>query len=139
MLARLVRAIWRLPSSSQAVVTKLIVTPVKYGEKWVRMFGDKALLTTQTHGGGVLCERLRSVELRFRLKVAKHSLYYDQIGVSLRLGPLSIPLPTWLWPRVHTREEADGPNRTYVSVAVSLPLAGPLISYEGHLHREEPK
>jgi hypothetical protein len=66
-------------------------------------------------------------------------LIYVQIGAALRFGLVSVPLPKWLWPRVEAREGADGSNRTHVFVSLTPPLAGFLISYEGHIHKEEPE
>jgi len=138
-LARLLLAVLRLPLAAEAVTIKLVVTPLGGGERWVRSFGDRTLVTTQAAGtGGVLIERMGVVELRFRLEAAGRALIYRQTGAALRLGPLSVPFPEWLWPRVEAREEAGGLNRTHVSVVVKVPLAGLLISYSGHLCKEDP-
>jgi hypothetical protein len=138
-LARLLLAILRAPSAAEAVATELVITPLACGEKWVRRFGDKTLITTQAgRSGGVLIERISMVELRFRLDVSDGSLIYRQIGTALRLGPLSVPLPEWLSPRVEVREEAEGLKCTHVSVVVTAPFAGLLISYDGQIHEEEP-
>jgi hypothetical protein len=56
----------------------------------------------------------------------------------IRLGRLAIPLPRWFGPLVEAREDAAGPRRTKVSVVVTVPCAGCLISYEGQIQREEP-
>jgi hypothetical protein len=139
-LARFLLSILRLPPAAEAVATKLVITPLGCGERWMRRFGDKELVTTQAERtGGVLVERVSIVELWFQLQVSDRALIYRQLGAALRLGPLSVPLPQWLWPRVEAREETDVLNRVRVSVIVTVPLAGVLISYDGHIHREEPE
>ena len=137
-LARLLLAIVRAPSAGESVATELVITPLACGEKWVRRFGDKTLMTTQTESsGGVLIERISIFELSFRLDASDGALIYRQIGAALRLGPLSVPLPEWLSPRVEVREEAEGLKCTHVSVVVTAPFAGLLISYDGQIHEED--
>jgi len=137
-LARLLLAIVRVPSGAEAVATELVITPLARGERWVRKFGDETLITTQTgRSGGVLIERISIVELSFRLDASDGALIYRQIGAALRLGPLSVPLPEWLSPRVEAREEAEGLKTTHVSVVVTAPFVGQLISYDGQIHEED--
>jgi hypothetical protein len=128
-----------MPSGAEAVATELVITPLARGERWVRRFGDKTLITTQTgRSGGVLIERITIVELSFRLDASDGALVYRQIGAALRLGPLSVPLPEWLSPRVEAREEAEDLKTTHVSVVVTAPFVGQLISYDGQIHEEDP-
>src|ERR687888_611325 len=57
---------------------------------------------------------------------------YRQVGFAFLLGPLGVPLPRRLSPRVVARERvsADG-SRISASVRVSAPLVGLLIAYGG--------
>ncbi len=84
----------------------------------------------------LLGEQVGIVELHFQLEAADGALVYRQVSAKLRLGPLALPLPGFLRPRVEAREEPDGPRRTRVSVSVTAPMIGLLISYEGYLEGE---
>jgi hypothetical protein len=121
------------------VPTELVVAPHGHGEQWVRTFGDQPLATTQWGSDhGILVEHLGILEFRFRLEVADGVLVYHHMGVTLCLGPLSIPLPHWAMPQVVAREEpGGGSKRTHVSVQIFMPSAGRLISYEGTVASEE--
>ena len=138
-LARCLLCLLGMPPAGEAVPTRLDISPCGNGEKWLRTFGDRLVITTQQPGPpGMLAERFRALELRFRIKVNRGALVYWQTNMALRLGPFSIPLPGWLAPRMAAREEpAGGPNRTHVSVQVVVPLVGLLISYDGIMAREQ--
>jgi hypothetical protein len=118
--------------------TDLVVTPHRNGEKWTRRFGDRTWITIQQEvGRGVLAERVMKIlELRFRLVVSRGALVYEQVGASLRFGPVTIPLPKRVSPRVEACERAvnGSQDETSVAVSVSLPLIGFLLSYEGDMH-----
>ncbi len=122
------------------MITELIITPFDRGEMWMRRFGDKAFVTMQAErGGGILSERLGMVELRLRLEASNGALLYRSIGAAMRVGRLSVSLPAFLSPRVEAREAINGRGRTSVSVAVTLPIAGLLFSYQGDTEKEEPE
>ena len=83
-----------------------------------------------------MAEQAGLTELRFRLEVRDGGLIYHPAGAALRLGWLRIPLPRWLAPTVTALESpAEAPGQTVVSVRVSLPILGLLISYEGLMTR----
>jgi hypothetical protein len=139
LLARLLLRIARLPSEAEAVHTRLVVTPLGSAEKWVRTFGNATWETTQVEEAGqILSERRGAIELRFRLEVEDGALIYRQVGAAVRLGRLAIPFPRWCRPLLEAREEAVGPSRTKVSVVLTVPCAGFLISYDGQIQREGP-
>jgi hypothetical protein len=81
----------------------------------------------------LLGEQVGIVELHFQLEAVDGALVYRQVSAKLRLGPLAVPLPKFLRPRVEAREIADGPGRTRVAVLLTMPLIGWLISYDGYL------
>jgi hypothetical protein len=137
-MARFLITVLRLPSDTDAVITELVITPFERGEMWMRRFGDKTFVTKQAErAGGVLSERFSIIELRFRLAALNGALIYRSIGAAMRVGRLSVSLPAFLSPRVEAREATNGINRTSVSVAVTLPLAGLLFSYQGDIEKEE--
>lgn len=137
-IARFLITVLRLPSEASEVRVELVVTPLKHGEMWMRRFGDKSFVTIQAErAGGVLSERLGMVELRLRLEASNGALLYRSIGAAMCVGRLSVSLPAFLAPRVEAREAINGIDRTSVSVAVTLPIAGLLFSYQGDTEKEE--
>ncbi len=136
--ARFLARLLRLPSVTEAADAWLVVTPLGRGERWMRSFDGRLLTSTQWEGsGGRLIERIKLLELQFWLEVRAGALFYRQVGASLRFGPLRVPLPRWMAPRVEAREEPDGAGRMHVLVSVTVPRVGLLVSYEGHIERQE--
>jgi hypothetical protein len=90
----------------------LVVTPSTGAERWDRTIGSIALITTQAEGRGKhLVERFGPVELTFRLGAIDGAMVFSQTGAALRLGPLRLPLPRQLAPRVSARASADGVSK----------------------------
>ena len=137
---RLLAWLLRMPPATETAKTRLVVTPLGRGERWERSFDDRFLVTTQREAReGGLIERFGMLELRFRLEVQDGALLFRQVGAELRSGPLHFPIPQRLAPRVEAWEEGAGPDTTHVGVAVTVPVIGRLISYEGHIRREVPR
>ena len=133
-LARLLR----LPRPADRVPTSLSVASGGDGELWRRVFGDRELSTLQQDGGdGLLVERLGWLELRFRLVVSGPALRYEPAGAALRFGPWAVALPRPLAPTVHAGEAPGDGEKTCVSVEVTLPVVGLLLSYDGWMRPEE--
>ena len=138
-LARFLAWLGKVPAAGEGVFTRVVVAPDAHGETWHRDFAGTPLVTRQRESpGGLLAERFRFLEFRFRLCVIEHALWFHQVGATLRLGPLAVPLPRWLAPQVAARAWAEA-NSTAVRVAVriSLPLAGLLVAYEGAMETED--
>jgi hypothetical protein len=136
-LARLVAAMLRMPEAGEAVATRLTVVRTASGERWTRQFAGSELITTQTAAAdGTMRERFGMIEISCRLEASGGAICYRQVGAAICVGGLRIPLPRWLWPFVEGIEEADGPGQTRVSVRVTVPLIGHLISYDGTVMRE---
>ena len=135
--ARALARLFGLPAGGEAVRVCLSVTRSEDGatERWRRTFGGRSFDTSQREGaGGLLAERAGPVELLFSLSVEGGALVYRQAGASLRLGPLRLPLPRALAPRVEARERgADDGRDVLVYVSSSAPLAGLMLAYEGRL------
>jgi hypothetical protein len=125
----------RLPSPGVDVPVRLIVTPNERGERWHRIFGPSPFITEQRAGSsGSMVERIGPTEVKYRLEVAGGALYYRHIGTALRLGPIRLPLPRWLAPHITARESAMPDEKsTHISVKVTLPLVGLLVSYKGYI------
>ena len=129
----------RLPAAGEAVDVRLQVTAQEKGEEWRRTFAGRPLVSRQyDRGAGLLMERLGTVEMQLRLEVVGGSLSYQTVSAALRLGFLRVPLPYRLSPHVTALEKAVGDtNQIHVSVDVTLPLLGRLITYDGILTQIE--
>jgi hypothetical protein len=137
-LARLLVRAARMPAEGDDVETRLVIVREREGEQWCRTFAGQEMTTIQyARPGPVLAERFGVLELRFRLEIEDGAVVYRQIGACLRLGRLCVPIPRRFSPQVAAREEPAGlPDRTRVTVDVSLPLVGPLIRYAGEIEPE---
>lgn len=126
-----------LPAGGEAVRVCLSVTQTEDGaaERWHRTFEGRVFDTLQREGEGrLLAERAGPFELLFRLSVERGALVYTHAGAALRVGPLRLPLPRALAPRVDARESAaDDGERVLVRVSSRAPLVGLMLSYEGRL------
>ena len=129
--ARIVARLFQLPRAGDAVETRLVVTPIAGGERWLRTFGTRVLDTRQYPASGGVAERIGPLELGFQIDAANGSRVFRQTHAALVIGPLHLPLPRWGAPRVFAREDAAGDRRVRIDVRVELPLVGPILSYAG--------
>src|SRR5262245_53796018 len=68
--ARLVASLARMPRAAESAVTRLVVTPSREGERWVRTFPDVVLASElRVAGPALLDERFGALEFRFALEV----------------------------------------------------------------------
>lgn len=96
------------------------------------------MITVQWSGSdGSLIESSGPVQLAFALSADNGSLRYRQIHAAFRIGPITIPLPSWLAPNIVAVESPAPDGGTKVFVEVSAPLIGLLAAYEGQLFAEE--
>jgi hypothetical protein len=139
LTARLLARLMGVPAAGEGVAVVLTVEPEGAGgERWHRSFDGRPFITHQReHPPGLLADRAGPVEMYFRMEAEGGALVYQRAGVALRLGPLRLPLPRSLAPRVEAREWAEpGDPRVCVRVSVSAPLVGPLVNYEGRIELE---
>ena len=129
--ARVVARLLGLPEGGEAVPLLLSVEPHGGGERWRRNFAGREFVTEQgEHAGALMAERTGPFELLFRLSAEGGALAYRQENAFLRVRELRVRLPRLLAPRVEAWERADA-GGVRVSVCVTAPLTGPLVSYEG--------
>lgn len=137
LFARTLARLFGLPAGGEAVRVCLSVTREEGGEaeRWHRTFEGRVFDTLQREGeGGLLAERAGPLELLFRLSVEGGALVYTQAGAAVRFGPLRVPLPRSLAPRVGARERAaDDGEGVHVQVSSRAPLVGLMLSYDGRL------
>ena len=138
-MARFLVWLLRLPTSGEALATRLVILRHAWGETWSRTLAGRALMTIQyQRGTELLAERLGYLEFWFRLRVIEHALDFWHTGTACVLGPMRVPLPRWLSPRIAAREWAGlEEGSLQVAVYVSLPCIGLLLAYEGCLKRED--
>ena len=141
VLARFLVWLLRLPTSGEALATRLVILRHAWGETWSRTLAGRALMTIQyQRGAELLAERLGCLEFWFRLRVIEHSLDFWHTGTACVLGPMRVPLPRWLSPHITAREWAGREEGSLqVAVRVSLPCIGLLMAYEGCLKHEDLK
>ncbi len=138
LLARAICRWTRIPPAGEDVETRVVVTGDARRERWTRSFAGHLLASESWADGDVLVEWTPPVELRFRLVAEGGALRFHQVGTTLCLAGLRLPLPAWCAPRVEADEvpAADG-RGLRVRVAASAPLVGLLFEYEGVVLPEE--
>jgi hypothetical protein len=125
-----------MPKATQNGTVVLTVTRVANGELWHRSFGGEELITTQRRGPNrLLVEQLGPLEFRFRVDASDGALYYRQHAFGLRIGRIFIPIPACASPQVAARESlGQRLDRSAVSVAVTVPVAGVVLRYDAEMH-----
>ena len=132
LAARLACWVLRLPSSATALDVRLTIDRDADSEVWTRAFGRRLLVTTQRElPDGSLAERFGALEFRFHLRVTQGAMTYVQAAAAMTVGRLRVPLPRWIAPRVEAREACVDGETPFVTVGISSPLIGVVMSYEG--------
>jgi len=132
----LVAWIFGLPAPGPEVTTSLEVRAGRHEFTWDRRFGTRRLITHQRAlRGGTLAERLGGIECVFELTATHDAIEYRQSGARLCAGPLRLPLPRPLAPRVEARVRALGESME-VEVVLSAPVIGRLMRYRGMVQRQ---
>ena len=130
----LLRALGRIlgfPRPAERVAISLRVEQDFRGELWRRRFGAQRLDTRVDVRGGLFAERFRGVELRFALRATPLGLVFEQRRAALACGPLRLPLPAALAPKIAAHDE-PGPSDGSVRFSVVLSLWGlRLVGYAG--------
>jgi Domain of unknown function (DUF4166) len=131
--AWLAMAVIGLPRAATNVPMTLEVTPTRRGERWHRRFGRVNLVTLQwAERDGLLIERMFGIEITLQALVVGHEVRLEQVAAHLALGPLRVPIPRLLSPRVTARtslRRADDMVHVHVSVVGTGTV--PWMEYEG--------
>lgn len=129
LLARLCGRIAGLPPPMRQALLQVDISADPRGEHWQRRFEGHRVDSRLRCRKGLLLERLGPLQFRFAVHAADGAIYWNVDGVRL-LGLL--PLPARLFRGTRCREwEQDG--RYHFEVAAALPLAAPLVRYQGWL------
>jgi hypothetical protein len=128
LMARLIATIMRFPPETGD--TPLTVTMERRGqtERWIRNFNGRRFQSTLRLDKGRLTERFGVLTFTIALQVQDGKLHYPVTHGWLA----GIPLPRWALPRSDTQEGTNGPHATF-DVALSLPLIGAIVRYQGWL------
>jgi hypothetical protein len=132
ILSRLVGRMMGFPAAAEDVPVEVRFELAQGEEIWTRTFGNQSFSSRQYAGRGrwehLLCERFGPLTFAMGL-VAENG----RLTLMLRhWRAFGVPLPLWLCPRSDAYEaSADGRFRFHV--AISLPLVGLIVRYQGWL------
>jgi hypothetical protein len=132
-LARFFAWASRLPPAGRSVPVTLVVREAGAALIWARTFAGEPLATTQRARGRLLGETLGMIECLFELDEEDGGLRFVQRGALVRLGPLAIPLPRFLAPRVLGLMKPASASAASVIVSISAPVVGLLVEYRGEI------
>lgn len=133
-MARLICEIIGFPPEGQDVVVTVSMHRQGVVEHWVRDFGGKRFRSTLSVGQkGAVWERFGPFKFEIGLTVAD-----GQLGYPVRRARLfGLPWPMALTPKSDTFEGVDAEGRATFDVAISLPIVGHMIRYQGWLKPRE--
>lgn len=70
--------------------------------------------------------------IRMTMSVEDSALIFESIGYVWKLGPVSIPIPTWaILGDARIMEKATGENKFYIDFTMDHPIFGRTFSYSG--------
>lgn len=127
-LRKLLLVVLRFPKAGEAIEVRLEVSPSASGERSVRSFAGRPLVTRQTAEGGLLMERVGPLCFGLAVEVVGGGLTFR----TRRTWMLGVPLPTWFAPSVEADVVPNG-EAWGVAVRLALPLVGRLLDYEGEV------
>lgn len=134
LLARLICRIVGFPAAGQGVAVTVSMHRNGPIETWVRDFDGKQFRSVLTIGqAGTVWERFGPFNFEIGLKVSGGRLTYPVRRARL----FGLPWPMALTPTSETFEEVDADGHARFDVAISLPIIGRLIHYQGWLKSEE--
>lgn len=130
LLARLICRIVGFPPAGQDVPVEVSMHRSGQAEHWVRDFGGKrfrSVLSVSKAGG--VWERFGPFAFEIGLEALDGQLLYPVRRARL----FGLPWPMALTPKSDTFEAVDADGRATFDVAISLPIVGQLIHYQGWL------
>lgn len=98
-------------------------------ETWTRHFPTRTMTSRMRLVSDQVEEKLSAATLLFTLRADNSKLSMELTGMRF----LGVPCPGWLMPKVTAEETGDG-DRLNFHVTASLPFAGTVAAYQGHLH-----
>jgi hypothetical protein len=134
LLARLTCALIGFPQSSPDIPVRVEFAVSNGEETWTRTFGSERFSSRQFAGrnlsGRLLCERFGPITFAMALVVGG-----ERLSLALRRWSIfGVPMPMWLCPKSESYESTEQ-DRFNFHVAISHPLTGLIIRYDGWLER----
>jgi hypothetical protein len=136
IVSRLAGWMMGFPAAAEDVPVEVGFEVANGEEVWTRTFGERSFSSRQYAGRGhwdhLLCERFGPLAFAMALVLENGRLTL----VLRHWRAFGVPLPLWLCPRSDAHETSvDGRFRFHV--AISLPLAGLIVRYQGWLASSE--
>lgn len=132
-LSRIAGWLAAFPPPGDDVEVTVEMRRTRHGETWARTFGANTfrshLSAKKTDVENTLYERFGWLKFKIELCIEDNKLRYPVLGGRL----LFVPLPRFLLPKSDTCEYVDDEGRACFDVKISLPIAGPVVSYNGWL------
>lgn len=133
VVGRMISRIVGLPPSMKSAPVTLHIRSSPEGEIWQRMFPGCNLCSVQSRSReGYLIDRFRLIAFYFRLDIANGGILHKHMHTYLVFGSFHLRLPRFLAPEVASHEEPDPiEDASRITVSLSMPIAGHLLTYTG--------
>ena len=133
-IKRLLLRLAAMPRAAQSAACTVRILPCQDGEKWLRCFAGRSLMSRQyAEDGRWIIERIGCLVIHLELQVRDHRLRFRS-SITKFCG---LRLPASLGIQVVAQERAISPDTLHSDVRVRSPLLGPLLRYSGTLRLEE--
>ena len=126
--ARLLAMCLGTPREAMNGVIRFDVEACRDREIWTRYFPQHVMRSQMRRDGAQMVESLGPVSLHFSLLEQGGALHMQLTAMRI----LGLPCPPWLMPVVHAVESAQD-GALFFDVRASLPWAGTVSAYRGHL------
>jgi hypothetical protein len=131
-ILRLAARMMGMPPAGDHVPTRLDVVSEGGELVWRRDFGGTHMDSRMYEiDGGRIAERRGPIEICMRITARDGAIVYRSDTVRLRIGPLRIPFPSFLAPRIEGRVWADG-AAMHTRIRIDSWM-GMIVTYEGPL------
>ena len=132
-LARLMMAVARMPRSSDATETEVILKTHRTGERWQRRVGDRDMVSVQLPGGEKeIIECIGPLAIHLTTDIRNGNLWQRSRHTTL----FGVPLPGILGMQIVACERAIDAQSFFFDVRLRTPLLGCLLQYRGTLRFE---
>ena len=136
-VSEFVARILQLPRKTDKAKVKLTVRPEGDHEIWERSFPDKNLVSVHSVSPDrLLSEDFGTFSFTFRLTADQGGVLFDHVSTFVNVLGMRLRIPRFLSPRIFAREDpAKSDAEAKVSVSLSVPLFGNVLSYGGIITR----
>jgi hypothetical protein len=135
IFARMLAWFCGFPPAREATPVLLRVTRDGRFQRWHRTIGTARMVSRQWDAESRLCEGFGLFECHFDVEGRDGCLLFSQRTACVALGTFRIRIPAALAPSIRAEVCSDG-DGARVSVAMSMPILGPILSYTGLVYAE---